>query len=163
MHLRSILCAAMLAYLFLPNQHLMLWDDFTITWVSLYVQYGAAYPSNQYGAPQGPYPGTPPSNGQVRNNHFLAYSDITCIVAVHNIYGSGCTSALGSRLTCTAMKQRIKEDYSFSKFNSGKLVQCGYAEKGAHTQDVLFSNDNNRHKGWTSTLLYLYLVCIYVA
>lgn len=28
-------------------------------------KYGAAYPPNQYGVPQGAYPGTPTSNGQV--------------------------------------------------------------------------------------------------
>lgn len=38
------------------------------TWVSLNFQYGAAYPPNQYGAPPGPYPGTPAANGQV--HHF---------------------------------------------------------------------------------------------
>uniref|UniRef100_I3K4L2 Leukocyte receptor cluster (LRC) member 8 n=1 Tax=Oreochromis niloticus TaxID=8128 RepID=I3K4L2_ORENI len=33
--------------------------------------YGGAYPSNQYGVPPGPYPGTPTSNGQVQNLNFL--------------------------------------------------------------------------------------------
>uniref|UniRef100_A0A668VBG2 PCI domain-containing protein n=1 Tax=Oreochromis aureus TaxID=47969 RepID=A0A668VBG2_OREAU len=32
--------------------------------LSLNFQYGGAYPSNQYGVPPGPYPGTPTSNGQ---------------------------------------------------------------------------------------------------
>lgn len=56
--------------------------------VSLNLQYGAAYPPNQYGVPAGgPYPGTPTSNGQVYNKNLTSKIFNLCSVTLNYVTG----------------------------------------------------------------------------
>lgn len=56
--------------------------------LSLNFQYGGAYPSNQYGVPPGPYPGTPTSNGQVQNLNFLSKAEYLYVEIINMIHDS---------------------------------------------------------------------------